>query len=322
MLRKNWKVTERIKLDVFLRRELPSLISSENELSNSKIRRLIIAGGVSVNGKQCRIPSYDIYSGSTVEVIVDESKFFYEKKPDDIDFVLTEKDVLFEDDVLIIVNKPAFIPTEETIVKGRGNMHQCVVDYLWKKNPNLRNPPYAGIMHRLDRETSGVLLFTKSRTVNAKISEMFQNHTSHKIYRCVCTKSKLKNRNFKDFVTGSTEKVDCFMGRVSVKSQGYKAGPLPETKGGQRAISEFTLIKNADGKYWFDCSLFTGRTHQIRYQISSLGFPILGDDLYGGSSGFQDLNGRIMLHARSLEFTHPVTGEELKVLAPYPPHFD
>lgn len=321
MIRKNWKVTEKIKLDSFLKREIPSLVSFNTAVSNSKIRRLIIAGGVLVNGNQCRIPSYDVFAGSTIEVVIDESKFFYEKKPDDIDYVLTDKDVLFEDDVLIVVNKPAFLPTEETIVKGRGNMHQCVVDYLWKKNPSLRNPPYAGIMHRLDRETSGVLLFTKSRSVNAKVSEMFQNHTAHKVYRCVSSfdgkLSKVKN----EIVLNETVHAKCFMGRISVKSQGYKAGNLPVSKGGQEAISDFTLVKKADGKYWFDCNLFTGRTHQIRFQISSLGYPILGDELYGGKKGFDDLNGRIMLHAKSLSFPHPVTGEKVIVESPLPPHF-
>lgn len=321
MITKNWNVSERIKLDAFLRRELPLLIKANGEVSNSKIRRLIIAGGVSVNSRQVRVPAYDVYPGSTVSVIIQEDKFFYEKKPDDINYVLTDKDVLFEDDVLIVVNKPAFLPTEETIVKGRGNMHQCVVDYLWKKNPSLRNPPYAGIMHRLDRETSGVLLFTKSRSVNAKVSEMFQNHTAHKVYRCVSSFDGKVSMGKKEIVLNETVHAKCFMGRVSVKSQGYKAGNLPASKGGQEAISDFTLVKKADGKYWFDCNLFTGRTHQIRFQISSLGYPILGDELYGGKKGFDDLNGRIMLHAKSLSFPHPVTGEKVIVESPLPPHF-
>src|SRR5574344_1181329 len=182
------------RLDMFLRGKLPEYIpGGKDACSNSKIRRLIVAGAVNVNGRQIRIPGFELRRGASIDASVDEDKFFFENQPDDIQFELTEKDVLYEDDVLIVVNKPAFFPTEATITGNRDNLHDAVVRYLWQKNPQLRNPPYAGIMHRLDRETSGVILFTKTRAVNKKVFEMFEQHTAHKVYRAVCSGSFAAN---------------------------------------------------------------------------------------------------------------------------------
>ena len=329
MICRTWTVTQKEKLDAFLRKELPSIFpeSDNTQLSNSKIRRLIIAGGVSVNSRQCRVPSYDLYPGSKVSVSVDEKKFFFEKQPDDIQFTLTSENVLFEDDSIIVVNKPAFFPTEETMVKSRNNMHQAVIDYLWKKNPSLRNPPYAGIMHRLDRETSGVLLFTKNRQVNQAVHDMFEKHTAVKKYRAVCSfNKKLQSQktasfNSSDLKKGFTFTADNFIGRISLKSQGCKIGILPETKGGQRAVTDFEIADIKNELYFVDCVLHTGRTHQIRVHLSSSGLPILGDELYGGKTGFEKNKGRIMLHAKSLTFPHPVTGKIITVEAPLPDFF-
>ena len=154
--------TEQIRLDIFLRNELPKKINTE--CSNSKIRRLIIAGAVLVNGKTVLRPAFELRGSSKVFVQFDMEKFFYEKQPDDIQYEVDEADVLYEDENLIFLNKPAFFPVEQTITGNRDNLHDALVRYLWSKNKNLRNPPYAGIMHRLDRETSGVILFTKTRT--------------------------------------------------------------------------------------------------------------------------------------------------------------
>lgn len=303
MNQKNWIVKEKCRLDEFLRNEL-LLVFSSKDVSNSKIRRLIISGAVFVNAKQCRVPSYILFNGSKVCAEIKEDKFFFEKQPDDIDFTLTEENVLFEDESLIIVNKPAFLPTEGTIVENRKSMHSCVIDYLWKKNPSLRNAPYVGIMHRLDRETSGVLLFTKTRQVNKAVFQMFQDRIAKKTYRAVTT--VLPNHiNKKHFF------VENYIGRISAKSAKCKIGIIPENKGGQASKTEFCLVCKKNEKYYFDCFLYTGRTHQIRVHLSSVGYPLLGDTLYGGSD-----SKRIMLHATSLEFPHPITGKILKVQSP------
>ncbi len=296
----------------FLRKAVPPLLAGE-EVSKSKLRRLIFAGCISVNGRQCRIPSFLLKTGSTVRIALDREKFLFEKQPEDRDFTLTEKDVLFEDETLIIVNKPPFLPTEKTIVTGRKNMHQCVVDYLWQRNPSLRNPPYAGIMHRLDRETSGVLLFTKSRSINKAMHDIFAAHKIQKIYRAV-SKSAEK-------AVPAQFSLEDFLGRISPRSAPCKMGTVPESKGGQYARTDVTLLGKADGLYYFDCQPLTGRTHQIRVQLAGAGFPLAGDILYGGAANASPLPRRIMLHALRLEFCHPVSGEALYIEAPLPEAF-
>ncbi len=326
-------VNEAERLDIFLQQNLPGKlekIAFNQKISNSKIRRLIIAGCVSVNKKIIKIPSYSLHKQSAVCVLLDEEKFFYEKSNGDIDFVLEEKDVLFEDENLIFVNKPAFLSTEETIVQGRKNLHQCVVEYLWKKNSSLRNPPYAGIMHRLDRETSGVILFTKNRSVNSFVHNLFETHGIQKTYYALCTKKSSANlssvnANKKALSLGKKFELENYLGRISPKSARCKMGIVKESAGGQKAKTEFELVKEftLDGKKYFlvKCKPFTGRTHQIRVHLSSLNLPILGDELYGGEKNLLDPSGRIMLHAASLEFTNPATMQSQTISAPLPEYF-
>lgn len=282
--------TNRIRLDEFLRLELPEKL--HKDCSNSKIRRLIVAGAVKVNNNSVVRPGFELRGKSTVSVQFDSEKFFFEKQPDDIQFTVTEKDILFEDDNLIFVNKPAFFPVEQTIVGNRANLHDAVVDFLWQRNPQLANPPYAGIMHRLDRETSGVILFTKNRPVNKAVSKMFQEHNFTKKYLTV-VKSNPKLFEGKKFT------VEKFMGRISGKSQAGKWGTVSESNGGMYSKTDFTVLKtiNIENKQCFlvECNLYTGRTHQIRVHLSEAGFPILGDELYGGETAK-----RIYLHAYQL----------------------
>lgn len=309
------------RLDNLLRKELPIILkdktSSANQISNSKIRRLIIAGAVSVNSNQIRVPSFEVHKGSTVSVVLESEKFFFEKQNDDIKFDVKDEDVLFEDEYLIVINKPAHFPTEETIVKGRDNLHNAVVRYLHSKNPTLRNPPYAGIMHRLDRETSGVILFTKTRTINSAIHDLFDSGdgaTSEKVKRifktyvaCVCFPKKTIDEKFS---------VNNFIGRISAKSQAGKWGILPKEKGGQKAITDFEVFMKKNDRLYLYAHPITGRTHQIRVHLASLGLPIIGDELYGGKK-----SSRMALHAFRLEFIHPITKKPLCIEAPLPKEF-
>lgn len=291
-----FSTVQKIRIDEFLRKQLPECDILQNcEVSNSKIRRLIVAGAVSVNGRVVVRPSFELRGKSDVTVNFDSDKFFFEKQPDDIKFEVTDEVVLFENDDLIFINKPAFFPVEQTITGNRDNLHDAVVRYLWKRNSELRNPPYVGIMHRLDRETSGVILFTKKRGANKKVSELFQSHNFTKKYVTVVEQNPLN-----DFLTpGYKFTVEMFMGRVSSKSSAGKWGKVLEKDGGQFSKTEFTVLEPVvvENKKCFliECKLFTGRTHQIRVHLSSKNCSILGDELYGGSSAK-----RIYLHSSLL----------------------
>ena len=285
----------KIRLDEFLRKELPQCKQlAGQELSNSKIRRLIVAGAVSVNGRPVNRPAFELRGRSEVVVVLDVEKFFFEKQPDDAKFEVTEASVLYEDDNLIFLDKPARFPVEQTITGNRTNLHDSLVDFLWRRTPSLRNPPYAGIMHRLDRETSGVILFTKTRASNAGISEIFQKHTLTKQYLAVVEDTgKLRE--------GDSFTVEMFMNRVTGKSQQGKWGEVPESRGGQFSKTDFRVLKKitieGHNCLLLECTLYTGRTHQIRVHLSSRGLPILGDCLYGGVPA-----SRMYLHASRLAF--------------------
>lgn len=291
----------KIRLDEFLRKELPLCKQlAGQEISNSKIRRLIVAGAVSVNGRPVNRPAFELRGRSEVVVALDVEKFFFEKQPDDAKFEISEESVLYEDDNLIFIDKPTRFPVEQTITGNRANLHDSLVDFLWRRNPSLRNPPYVGIMHRLDRETSGVILFTKTRTVNAGISEIFQNHTLTKQYLAV-VETPREQKGHSELVSGSVFTVEMYMNRVTGKSQQGKWGELPESRGGQYSKTDFRVLKpiTVEGRncLLLECTLYTGRTHQIRVHLASRGLPILGDILYGGHSA-----NRLYLHAYHLAF--------------------
>ena len=310
------KVEDKIRLDVLLRKRLPEII--ETEISNSKIRRLIFSSSVFINSNPTRNPSLILNRRTKVEIHLDTEKLLHEKKCNDIEYTLTEKDVIYEDDYIIVVDKPAFLPSEKTFVNERNNMKDCVINYLWSKNKSLANPPYIGMHHRLDRETSGVLLFSKSRSVNKNLHEQFENHTITKKYRAVCVAKNNVPKEKKFIVEGN-------MFRVSAKSEACKMG-LSKTKDGLYSRTQFVIKGekniNSNKIYYIDCELETGRTHQIRVHLASTGLPIAGDKLYGADFAFRENNERIMLHSFELGIKHPVSGETMIFKSKLPELFD
>ena len=273
----NFTITSKKRLDVFLRDVLPQAVGCE--ISNSKIRRLIMAGCVMVDGRAVRVPSFELRVGSKVSAIIDKEKLLYEKQTDDIKFEVTPESVLYEDDYLIFINKPAHFPTEKTIVDSRDNLHDAVVRYLWNKNPALRNPPYVGIMHRLDKETSGVILFTKKREVNKAIFDMFdsaklslegseiqpaprdkteailqsapRDKTTVFSQPAPCANRPVK-KTYIAAVVDSPKIRDSFtvknyLGRISSKSSQGKWGSVSQSKGGMIAITEFKVRQRRAG---------------------------------------------------------------------------
>ncbi|MGP1523878.1 MAG: RluA family pseudouridine synthase [Treponema sp.] len=317
-------VKSKTRLDIFLRSELTRAVSASYKkssaivMSNSKIRRMIVADTVSVDGVHIRRPAYVLLRGQVVYVEFDKEKFFFEKQTDDIAFELTAADVLYEDNDLIAVNKPAFFPTEETIVgsEKRDCLHAAIVRYLWAKMPTLRNPPYVGIIHRLDRETSGAILFTKNRAANAAIHKMFEKHTVQKIYCAVCAISNRASyaRELHGFETNSEFFIENHIGRISPKSARAKWGELSAVSGGLYAHTDFKVLERGIiagiPVVKIEARPLTGRTHQIRVHLASIGLPILGDVLYGAPE-----YKRTMLHAERLTFLHPISGNTMTVSA-------
>ena len=343
-------VTDSSSLNDFLRRELPKALGGA-EASNSKIRRLIFSGNVMVAASPdrkasqaqdqrggffvCKNPAFALRKNARLKVSLDREKFFYEKQNDDIEFELDEPRVLYEDDAIIVVNKPPRFPSEPTFVQDRDNLRAAVIRYLHKKIGLDKNPPYCGMVHRLDRDTSGVILFSKQRAANAALFKAFdssrleeglasQERAAKKLYVAVCqpaarfglAKDFVQGQKAGAFKVGAFFSVQNYLGRVSPKSEAAKWGCVPKERGGKFARTDFKILKESGGRLFVQAELFTGRTHQIRVHLSQRGLPIVGDQLYGGRPAE-----RIFLHALSLDLPHPLTGKPLHFEAPLPPEF-
>ena len=313
-----------VKLDELLYAELPSRLQAilgDSEVSRSKIRRLIIAGAVAVNGRQARTPSASVSSGSSVSIAIDTERFTFERQPDDIAFEMSPERILFEDGDIIVVDKPAGIPTEATIVASRDHLHAALKRYLWRRD-GTRNEPYVGLHHRLDRETSGVILFTKNREINAEVFALFEGHEARKEYEALSAlpPNESARAEGERFSVGTQFSVDNRLGRISAKSAQAKWGAVgPE---GSPAHTDFKILERFARAVRVLAQPLTGRTHQIRVHLSSVGLPLLGDPLYGGPSTVSGTAiPRVMLHARALSFPHPRTGTPITVNAPLPADF-
>ena len=238
---------------------------------------------------------------------------------------MTSADVIYEDDVLIAINKPAGIPSQATLDPSRDNCYAAVQRYLAHKSGH----DYVGLHHRLDALTSGVLLMTKSKSVNVSISEQFQQHSIRKSYSAICVSEP---------ETDWDERLDALWleGKKSFVLDAA-IGEMPGGKiqkfcvGGKKrkpAQTEFTCetcLEFNEGRIIVcRCEPFTGRTHQIRVHLSSLGLGIIGDSLYGFALPrfLRSIDPRRMcLHAESLQFLHPVSGEAMTIIAPRPTIF-
>ncbi len=210
--------------------------------------------------------------------------------------------VLYEDNHLIIVNKRAgdIVQGDKT---GDKPLSDVVKSYL-KDKYNKPGNVYLGVVHRLDRPTTGVVLFAKTSKALPRLNRLFAEKKTNKTYWAL-----VKNRPEK------TEDTLVHWLRKNPKNNKSTAYPN-EVPDGKKAILHYKTIKALDNYMLLEVALETGRHHQIRVQLSSIGSPIKGDLKYGFDRSNKDAS--ISLHARRLEFTHPVSNEKIDVLAPLP----
>jgi RluA family pseudouridine synthase len=273
-------------------------------VSKAKVRKLIMAGAVYLNGTRIRNPSIRLSSGMTVETHVDPAKLFEDLTSRDRKFELTPDRILFEDADLIVVDKPAGLPAHPTLDEGRDNLFAAVTRFLAKRDGG---QPYLGLHQRLDRDTSGVLIFAKTQRVNAAIAEVFSQHQAVKVYQALTTSSRKKLP--KEWT------IQNYLAKVSSRSKRAKYGAVD--RHGQVAETSFRVVEQHPQGVWIEAIPKTGRTHQIRVHLSEYGLPILGDDLYGAETPVP----RLMLHASELRFPHPMTKTETSVKSPLPEDF-
>lgn len=210
--------------------------------------------------------------------------------------------ILFEDNHLIAINKRS-----GEIVQGDKTGDICIVDELksfLKKRDNKPGNVFVGLPHRLDRPTSGVLLLTKTGKALSKINKLFHDREFDKTYWAIVRNKPPKN----------SDRLVHWLRKNEKQNKSYASDI--EKNGWQKAELAYKIIASSDNYYLLEIKLFTGRHHQIRVQLSEMGCPVRGDLKYGFDRSNRD--GSISLHARELEFLHPIKNEQIKIIAPVP----
>jgi 23S rRNA pseudouridine1911/1915/1917 synthase len=278
------------RLDRFLAKRLP-------EYSRSRLQRLIHTGFVRVNGATTR-PRQIVRAGDKIDLIEPPLEKI-DVRPEPIPL-----EILFEDDDLIVINKPAGL----TVHPGAGQREHTLVNALLSHCAMLSGiggKERPGIVHRLDKETSGCLVVAKNDMTHRELSKQFAARTVEKIYLAL--------------VAGKLRKpagvIEENIGRHPVHRQRMRVTSLR----GRTAKTEYRLIRSSDQASLIECRLHSGRTHQIRVHLHHLGHPVVGDRIY--APRFAKNLPRQMLHAWKLGFRHPRTGEWKHFEAPLPADF-
>lgn len=301
------------RLDQFLSKELPKELftgpASEPgpSLSKSKIRKLIVAGAVYLNGRRIRIASKNLFNGASVDIFLDLQKMIPKTFDAMKSFQLNSSHLLYEDEWIVAMNKPAGLPTQPTLDEARQNLFTETKRYLRDRKPG--GSPYLALHHRLDRDTSGVILFVKKQEANRGVSELFKKHEIQKMYWAL-TQQPLEKK------VPSEWTIKNYLGRVRVGGKKNKYHSV--RSGGDFAHTEFKVLERKGGGLLIQAMPLTGRTHQIRVHLSEFGIPILGDVTYGGDLSCAE---RVMLHAAELRFLHPLTCQPVEIQCPLPEDF-
>ena len=280
------------RLDQFLRGELPVH-------SRAFLQKLIEQGDVLVNGKPGKA-SYTVRAGDRISVEVPPPRPL-EAKPEEIDL-----EILFEDDDLIVLNKPAGL----VIHPGAGNPDHTLVNALLHhcrgKLSGIGGVQRPGIVHRLDKGTTGCLVVAKTDLAHQSLVAQFRSRATKKIYRALCWGI------FKQ-LSGHIETV---IGR-SAHNRKKMSARVPR---GRTALTDYRVLKQFPEFALVELTIHTGRTHQIRVHMAHIGYPIVGDTVYRGArSGVENISvARPLLHAYKLGFTHPRTQQFMEFTAPVP----
>jgi 23S rRNA pseudouridine1911/1915/1917 synthase len=281
----------RLRLDRFLALELP-------QFSRSRLQALIGQGFVRLNEQQPRARD-SVRAGDVVQVEVPAVEKI-EAAPEAIPLR-----ILYEDDDLLVVDKPAGM----VVHPGAGNQEHTLVNALLSHCTSLSGiggKERPGIVHRLDKETSGCLVVAKNDTAHRDLSKQFAARTVKKTYLALVA-GRLKK---------SSGMIDAPIGRHPVHRQRMS---ISKTSRGRSAITEYRVLRSGQEMSLVECQLHSGRTHQIRVHLHHLGNPVIGDKLYAAKTARNFP--RQMLHAWRLGFTHPRTGEWKDFEASLPPDF-
>lgn len=270
----------------------------ETTISRETIQRMIKTGKIMVNGK-IQKPSYRTVIGDIITIEA-EKAVEIDLKPQEMPL-----DIIFEDDDILVVNKEKGIVVHPGNGNPDGTLANAVIARCKESLSGIGGKIRPGIVHRIDKDTSGLVIIAKNDASHINISQQIQNRQVKKTYIALVRGIVKENEATINMPIGRSEK---------------DRKKMAVTKNGKEAITHFKVLKRYTGFTLLEVNIETGRTHQIRVHLSEIGYPIVGDEVYSNGKNPFNIKGQ-MLHAAKLDFKHPKTGKEVFVEAPLPQYF-
>ena len=280
------------RLDAFLARSVPGL-------TRSAAQKLLEDGAVTLSGRPGKKNDRTVV-GIKVSVTLPDPEPL-DVLPQDIPL-----DVVYEDDDVIVVNKPVGMVVHPAPGHPDGTLVNALLYHCGSSLSGINGVLRPGIVHRIDRDTSGLIIAAKNDRAHLALAAQLQDHTLARVYEAVAVGSLKED-------SGT---VDAPIGRHPVDRKKMAV----DRKNGRPAVTHWSVLARYPGYTRIECRLETGRTHQIRVHMASIGHPLLGDVVYGNKKPFPGLAGQC-LHAKRLRFLHPSTGEPVEVECPLPQWF-
>ncbi len=269
------------------------------DLSRSMIQKMLDDGNILVNGKQEKA-SYKTKLNDKIEVQEVIAKEI-ELKAQDIPI-----NVIYEDTDIIVVNKPKGMVVHPANGNPDGTLVNAIMNICKDSLSGIGGEIRPGIVHRIDKDTSGLLIIAKNDKAHINLSEQIKNREITKKYVALA----------RGVIKENTATINMPIGRSDKDRK-----KMAVRKDGKNAVTHFDVIRRYNGYTYLDIKIDTGRTHQIRVHLAEIGYPIVGDSVYSNGRNPFGVEGQ-MLHAKSLEFKHPTTGKVLKLEAPIPEYFE
>lgn len=289
---------EKIVADVDNMRLDAYVVSKYSTLSRNMIQSLIEDGNILVNGK-AKKASYKVQMGDSIEITMPEAREL-NIKPEKIPL-----EVVYEDDDIIVVNKPKGLVVHPANGNPDGTLVNAIMDLCKGSLSGIGGEIRPGIVHRLDKDTSGLLIVAKNDVAHINMSNQIKDRQVKKIYIALV----------RGIVGEDEATINMPIGR-STKDRKKMA----VRKDGKEAVTHFKVLKRYSKYTLLEVKIDTGRTHQIRVHMAEIGHPVVGDMVYSNGKNEFGVEGQ-MLHARSLDFKHPVTGKEMHLEAELPQYF-